>query len=144
MDYGFIIGVSSSKHILIRTGTGEDLSRAGITSIDLGTPVPTEKHFSLQLSRVSGVAVIDDVAISDSSDRLAWIVVTGPCKSSLCISGLHGEDMHELGRINWLSEPSATSSNLKINYWPQAIRWLPDGKRISFVLKNELYVLDVD
>ncbi len=146
VDDGLIVGVTSSNHILIRYGVKENaLNEAAMVSLDLGSSIATKRQFSAQLLRASHIS---DVAISDAGDRLAWILELGnrrrfPKDYSFCISGVKGEEMREFGRIRGKSEPSGISRNGKVYYWPQSIRWTPDGKRVSFVFKEELYVINV-
>ena len=72
------------------------------------------------------------------------IVPTGaPREEVLQVSRLDGSDMHLLAR---LSENGYTQKNgYKIRYSPlNSIRWLPDGKHISFLYHQDLYIAPID
>lgn len=146
VDDSLIIGASSRNHILIRYDVKEGaFTQVAMAALDFEKPMTTENKFSVQLAPGSKIV---DVAISDSGEHLAWLLEISkdrcfPREYSLCISGLKGEKMRELGRVSGQLEPSAASSSGKAYYWPQSIRWLPDGQRVSFVFRKKLYVLDV-
>ena len=117
--------------------------RATITSLDLEPPTPAAREVSVRLPRGADVG---DAALSESGDRLAWIMGIGipgggPREFSVCIGGPEGEDMRELGRMRGQSGPSATSTSGQVCHWPQSLRWTPDGGHVSLVFREELYGL---
>jgi hypothetical protein len=65
-----------------------------------------------------------------------------PWEYSLCVSDIEGKGMREIGYMLGKSESSAANDRGRVYFYPESIRWLPDGQRISFVFKGELYVLD--
>lgn len=99
-----------------------------------------------------------DVALSPRADRLAWVLVVRPAYShllallqragwlgnladvdpviELCTSRLDGTDMKLIGRM-----PMNRKWNQDI---PTDLRWLPGGKRVSFVCRKTFWTIAVE
>jgi hypothetical protein len=102
-------------------------------------------------------AEIDEVALSPDGTRFAALLLrNGPrtlipprgpqpkpggpkAEFSLWCCRIDGGEMHEIGNV--LAD-AASPRYRGPDREPSAIRWLPDGKRVSFVYKNSLYVAD--
>jgi hypothetical protein len=99
----------------------------------------------------------EEVALSPRGDRLAWIihVMEEPPRMQkwlsrwlpslkaapreiieLRISQLDGSDMKIIGYID---APNQTQDDWK--KWPDKLRWLPDGQRLSFLYDNALWTI---
>jgi hypothetical protein len=100
----------------------------------------------------------DQILLSPNSDRIAFVSITGgdqvypkwlvsriqslrknrrPFKAALWICGVDGKDLHEVGCTVANVHPYRNDNlgNLK---------WLPDGKSLSFVLDGKLWVTPAD
>lgn len=88
-----------------------------------------------------------EMAIAPQGDRIAWVVVeTDNSLSShkgnakLCISGLNGKITNEIGSL-----PLAPSEEEWPGFYrPTELKWLPDGKNLSFIYEDKLYRVQVE
>lgn len=105
-----------------------------------------------------GMAV-QDLRLSPRGDRLAWKLsqpatprlpdllsrwfpsIKPPAKTllSLWVSRADGREMHKIGSIERREE-----TNELFMLEPDDIRWTPDGKRLSFIYRNALYVVPAE
>ena len=91
MEDGLVIGLTSSNDILFRCDHSKKaLTQASMATLDLDSSIAAKELYPVQLSLVSQIS---DVAVSDSGDRLAWILEADdrrcpPRVYSFCISGL--------------------------------------------------------
>lgn len=111
-----------------------------------------------EFSEDRDLSVSEDVVLSPHGDRLAWLIHVVEKPSSiitflakwfssmhpvsryvlkLYTSRLDGSDVQEIGYMEIKGKPSAT--NL-----PRLLRWLPDGKRLSFVYQGALWTVPAD
>jgi hypothetical protein len=76
-------------------------------------------------------------------DQLAWILQIGnksfPGEYVLGYSNIQGGKIEGFGRVHGQFEESETRIGKRTYYWPQSMRWTPDGHEISFVFKDDLY-----
>jgi len=82
---------------------------------------------------------------SPDGRRIAWIVITPADdheaqRVALCSSSSDGSALQEIGHI---LSPAAEASEPPFERYPNEMKWLPDGKHLSFIYKNTLYVLSV-
>src|SRR5262249_25318985 len=119
-------------------------------AVDLTANPPTVKNLPFA---VPPNADIEEIALSPQGDRLAWKTNTwNDWRSALSaftsgqpqgrniiyaiwVSRLDGSGMRELG-----SERLTTAGGSPIEH----LRWLPDGKSVSFVYNNALYTIPAD
>jgi hypothetical protein len=89
----------------------------------------------------------EELRVSPSGDRIAWICVRNPVHTDaehvrhsarIVTTALNGTQMREVGTIETIDEADAEHPS-QFFARPHELHWLPDGKHISFVLKNELY-----
>jgi hypothetical protein len=98
----------------------------------------TARRFSVRLPYPDRVW---RVRISPDGARLAWLTEARDPRSlyqemelfRLWTSDLEGGNVQEVGALR--VEVSGGK-----RFWPQDVRWLPDGKRITFVFKDSLWV----
>src|SRR5262249_55625630 len=113
------------------------------------------------------------LTISPQGDRVAWAFETDSVPSwsswlhkifpsyrvtshhvcELWVSRLDGNDMHEVGHLELNPQTSIPQSSMAVarqlltyalQDHPDQIRWLPDGKRLSFLYKDALYTVPAD
>ena len=63
-------------------------------------------------------------------------------KMSIWVSRIDGSEMHEIGIV--LLKPDRTNGGVVLADAPEYIFWQPDGKRLSFYLKDTLYTVPAD
>jgi len=81
----------------------------------------------------------NDVLLSPQGDRLAWVLdrgATGSRLYQLFASKADGTDQRLVGAAPGVSVSNRFS-------WPRSIRWLPNGKRVSFVFRDALWSVPV-
>jgi hypothetical protein len=111
---------------------------------------------------------LEEVIADDSGQRLAWIFlcirqpaysewfrrlrpgysVPTQCRAELWVSRKDGTELHLVGYVV-VDELSMSRKGVTLrltveNEPPVNLRWLPDGKRISFVYKGGIYTVPVD
>ncbi|HLV79905.1 MAG TPA: hypothetical protein VKT32_06460 [Chthonomonadaceae bacterium] len=102
------------------------LTSATVTARDLTITIPTSMD-------------IASVLLSPQGDRLAWILQRGGLDSpvyTLYVSDGEGKGMRAIGSAPYVQVGKRYS-------WPGDLRWLPDGKRVSFVYRNALYTVPI-
>ena len=84
-----------------------------------------------------------EMQISPDGRRIAWIVIT-PTDSqksqrvAVNISSLDGGAMQEVGH---LLSPATEEAEPPFERYPNEMKWLPDGRHVSFIYHDILYVL---
>ncbi|MCW3097662.1 MAG: hypothetical protein JWL77_3280 [Chthonomonadaceae bacterium] len=89
----------------------------------------------------------EEMKISPDGQRIAWIVITPPDSEkpqrvALSVSRLDGSAMQEIGHLT-LPASAADWFGPTFERYPSEMKWLPDGKHLSFLYKKTLYVLPV-
>jgi hypothetical protein len=105
----------------------------------------------------------EDMAISPQGDQIAWLL-TAPQTSlwdrlvarlwprhqvvaqhitRLMVSDLHGKNWTEIGRIILPPEGSDEAESW-MDRAPNELKWLPDGKHVSYIYRHELKSVPVD
>ncbi len=91
-------------------------------------------------------ALVTHVAMSPAGDRLAWLYMTRPGRDSqaprwgVWVSDLLGRHFRALGETSVVIREVAGVETVEEG-WPGTLRWLPDGRRLSFRLGGGLYVV---
>jgi hypothetical protein len=97
------------------------------------------------------------LAISRKANRLAWLIASerDPPRFARLIHNLvpsFKADRREVVEL-WISRLDGSNARrigyqpinvLKDDEYPSGLRWMPDGKRVSFVLRNVLQTVPVD
>jgi hypothetical protein len=103
-----------------------------------------------------------DFHLSPQADKVAWLVngqVASPLHvwlhrflpgiksvqqqtTILWVSSIDGKQRHEVGRIVETGNVPSEESNDKT--FLEELKWLPDGKHLSFEYKHILYVIAAD
>lgn len=161
---GHLIGFEDSAFIL-KYGKSTRLPSlnyptAKMTRVDLRHPENKAERWTVAAPKNmndNGVAIC---LVAPSCDRILWIVdgdTTAPFLQKLksyipgssasagigcrwLVSGLHGEEMHEVA--SYRSQRGPAMSGSADTY--SRPRWMPDGRHISFVYRDTLYVRPVD
>jgi hypothetical protein len=144
-----ILGVTPNGEAIISRQRGAVVD--GFLAIDVAARPPRVRNLNVKLPPSDDV---EDIVLSPQGDRLAWMTcnwsdfqsVVSEMLSSLSgnglrgrtasyaiwVSRLDGSEMRQLG-----SERCRHYGDLR----PECVRWLPDGKSVSFVVNNGLYVV---
>ena len=141
---GLVIGVTDRGCILIYHSRREEVStEASLSEVSLVPGQPTRRR----LIRLPEPGHIWGASLSKAGDRLAWIVSVGeqvfPREYVFWVSGLDGKKFEEVGRMKGQCELPATNSSQTAYYWPQSLRWLPDGDEVSYIFKEDIYRLRI-
>src|SRR5579884_2324832 len=86
-----------------------------------------------------------DMALSRQGDRLAWRLMPDDLERATCeiwTSDLRGEARRKIGQVKNLTR--LTGDRSIRSPFPVKLRWLPDGKRLSFLYDNALWTVPVD
>ena len=86
-----------------------------------------------------------EMQLSPDGRRIAWIVITPagdqkPQRVAITVSSLDGSAMQEIGH---LLLPAAAGEEPPYERYPNEMKWLPDGKHLSFIYHDTLYILPV-
>lgn len=151
--------MTAQGHLVMDTGHGGDFSTSIIKTTDLNVTA-SNASFKTYTARLPG-SFANGVAYSPGGDRVAWFldkprVSLGfarmwnrlfhphnpipPSDLSLSVSGLQGEGLREIGSVEYQASTSADSWQL----YPHFIKWLPDGKTISFIYDGSLWTVPAD
>src|SRR5262249_34844636 len=129
-------------------GEADQTGGFGFTEFALEGTSATARHFDVRVPR--GVEV-REVAVSPGGDRLAWLLGGRPSSStrppvdySLWISGLDGSGLRELGRTRLKSEKSSSKRGERVDDRPWGLRWVPDGRQVSFLYGDGLFAAPAD
>ncbi len=158
------LGVTAADHLLlsnwtVRASPDDTISPIFVYDIDLRSRPVNIRQIRLPLPR----AEIEEIALSPDGGTIAWKFffrepysrpnllqrllaylhhqnMTTPSpysatgKVALWISRADGSDLHEIGHINQASELIDLAM----------ITWLPDGKSLSFIYQDALYIVPAD
>ena len=83
--------------------------------------------------------------ISPDGRQIAWLIVTPqdchtPQTVALSVSRIEGSAMREIGHLTLPAAPSDWEGPTFERY-PHEMKWLPDGKRVSFIFQDALYTV---
>jgi len=82
-------------------------------------------------------------AISPQGNRIAWVVIPSaenpPTQAALYISRMDGSDLQEVGQLALPSFEEGTGPSF--TRFPHELKWLPDGKHLSFIYQDVLYTV---
>ncbi|HLK60380.1 MAG TPA: hypothetical protein VKU00_27715 [Chthonomonadaceae bacterium] len=90
----------------------------------------------------------EEMQISPNGRRLAWILFQPTAsqdfhKATLCTSSMDGSHMREIGHLR--VPPLGSMGEISdFDQYPHRLKWLPDGKQLSFLYKDTLYTLPID
>jgi hypothetical protein len=121
-------------------------------------PERPERHYN----RVIPTKSDEDVGyVALFGDRLAWVVfrcakssrfatwlhrwlpmvdTDGALEIELRVSDLEGKHMRSLGSFT----PPITIPSGELDFFPQTVQWMPDGKHLSYLYQGGLYKIAVD
>jgi len=145
-ENGLVEGVDSDGSVLVvDLDFRHDNIPPKIEQFDLSGASATRKVFAVQPP--VGYQSESDVALSPAGDKLAWIfnnkydIVNADANGTyiLCISDTDGSHMQVIGSMQGYLAPKTV--NHQLYYWPETLRWTPDGKHISFIFRNALYTV---
>ncbi len=105
--------------------------------------------------RMPGRAYVEELTLSPQGDRIAWVLVrepknkelfSGEGRGELWISRVDGSQMHCIGLLGkesqmWKHIDQMIHPFIPTDYYdfPMQVRWLPDGKRLSFLYSQYWY-----
>ena len=131
----------------------QSLLQVEFLELDLGRRGSVMCKYSVHLPENDA---IEDIVYSPKGDRVAWLIArssVAPIDAWLqrlipsykvpqlhtvgvWISQINGNDMHELGHVTTNSSPYEGNPTRIV---PQDVRWLPDGKHLSFSYNGNLW-----
>jgi hypothetical protein len=137
---------------------GKDREGKPRTDLEKGV---TAFNYGVDMPDVEGMATaIQAVAMSAVGNRLAWLTGSAgkdktragslPDIITLWTSDEYGRNMKAVGKIDVKRQGFATHEEARAHpfyvydFMPQFLKWLPDGKRVSFLLRGILYTVPVD
>jgi hypothetical protein len=134
------LAVAEDKHVLAHFWNGKPgmLHPARIIASSF-TPNPMQRgKYSLPAPREDYAR--GDLAFAPQTERIAWILHFRrrfPFRSSvgLWVTRLGKLQPDEIGYLEW--SPGSKSG-------PHRVQWMPDGKRLSFVYRNALWIIPTD
>jgi hypothetical protein len=146
---GKVLGITDRGELLIQNGWfGPEQLRSEVvlSYCGLNPDVAVTRERTIRLPHP---AEIHDVVLSPRGDRLAWALGNTACLGAddavvgLWISDLKGGDMHQVESAA-VAEVRTGSDGHDVQYsWIDDLRWLPDGKRVSFLYQTGLYAISV-
>jgi hypothetical protein len=93
--------------------------------------------------------VVWNAEVSADGKKIAWLTEEPNehnhfgGRYDLWVSDLAGIVITEIGSVEGSSESSSSSATGIRYYWPQDIKWNPDGARISFHYRDALWTVPV-
>jgi hypothetical protein len=169
-----ILAALSQDRLLIRTPDPSTVVKAfslpGARSVkEIQTTYRDKQQLSLWNLRSGSLlrqwtihlpGLASDVHVSPQGDRMAWLLQNNRAlpwdtllhrlfpawrmvkhfSMSLWVSRLDGSQMHEVGSIV-LRSPAVRAGQIS---WPWNIRWLPGGKRLSFLYNDALWTVPAE
>ncbi len=130
----------------------------GLPTQSAPTPLMTRKQklpegatlLESKISRQQGI--VYHLAVARMPSLFAWLNRLSPTfalKSTLTeelwVSRADASEMHEIGYVPVKLEAQGNAVGIGVpEYFLGDIRWLPDGKQISFVYGNSLYVMSAE
>lgn len=154
LEDGFALGFTPEEKLLVRHGGASEATadtaeaeEIALTEVGLAAERGQLDRFTFRLPEPARMV---ECALSPAGDRLAWVLRRQPDSTgqspyySLWTCGPRGETMVQAGSMGIKHEAAARNTVNGIPVGPQSLRWLPDGKRVSFRLRDRLYVLPVD
>ncbi len=137
-----------SGTVLTWRGRPADVSEAAyFHEIDVSGGASAGTAYSVSLPRRGLLA---SVQLSPGKDRLAFMLyewdVNGPTgEGTFWVSGVRGEDMRHVGETSHLRKGSedGRARGPYQNRGPAEMRWTRDGRGLSFIYKDALWVVPV-
>lgn len=151
-----ILGVTTENAVVSTSFGADPVSKMYLLSFQVDHPSrPAEiKSVILPFS-----TFILEAALSSKTDRLAWCLyheVLPPVpvellnrllhrksqpesRAEIWVSNLDGGAMRKVGQVVLRDDSHGRTAN-----YPRSLRWLPDGKQLSFIMKDELRVIGTD
>jgi len=132
---GLPVGVRQDGIVVMHTSarnTGRPIQQLTLSLVGLKAATATVQILNVSIPVSSSVS---DVTLSPKGDRLAWIV-----NKDRIPTGLHTLYVADADGGHARAVGSAAGVRLGNRFsWPRGLRWLPDGKHVSFVYKNAIY-----
>ncbi len=132
---GLPVGIRQDGTIVMHTSSRQSdrlVQQLVMSLVSLDADTVTARKLRLPIPASSGVS---DVKLSPKGDRLAWILEQGRGLTrlyTLYAADADGAHSRPLGSAEMVKTGKGYS-------WPRDLRWLPDGKQVSFVYKNAIY-----
>jgi hypothetical protein len=136
---GLPVGIRQDEVVVMDNSprrTDAPIRQIDLSLVSLGADKVTAQQLSVPIPVSAAVA---DVRLSPQGERLAWILEQEHDKTrlyTLYTADADGAHARPIGSAPGMQIGKAYS-------WPRELRWLPDGKQISFVYQNAVYTLPV-
>jgi hypothetical protein len=139
LDDGLLAGVTQDDRVMMHhpdDPRASEVTQAEFSRIGLDAETVSAQKLTFSLPTSADAA---DFILSPHGNRLAWILKRErePSRQyTLYIANADGTGIHPIGSTEGVQVGKGYS-------WPRDIRWLPDGKRLSFVFKKAVWVIPV-
>jgi hypothetical protein len=136
---GLPVGVTYDGLVAMHVGTkhgNAPTAQLDLALVRIDSDSATARPVSIPIPVSYNVA---DVILSPKGDRLAWVARQGPVAESLhtlYTADADGSHFRSIGSAVGIRTPREFS-------WPRELRWLPDGKHVSFAYNGALYVVPI-
>ena len=146
--FGNVVGVTSAGRLLT-VDTFQNGNLVNFNEIGLYAPSSLASHFSIELPRG---ATFGEVRLAPDGKRLAWLLfqnnapprfleklysvagLNSSYSGEFWISKMNRKDMHAIGHIKLTAKDEGIHS----------LKWTPDGGRLSFLCKGDLWTVSAD
>jgi hypothetical protein len=137
-EIGTTLGVSSDGK-LVATSTHIEAPTAfvDVQTYSLNKTQAVVDTYKIPLPWTTAVY---EYTLPTSGDKVAWVLLNGVAYH-ICVSDLHGARWQDVYSISQNPVNSASSRNYIV--WPNAVRWVPGGKALSFVYRGQLYLVKI-
>lgn len=140
---GYARVFTADGRLLIATASETSRGIVEIIATRLGKSLSLLHRYRVPLPENTSA---DTIAFSPQADQIAWLLrpkdlpnVNGyPAWCSLWISGLDGTGMRKIGSQDTHQDTQGRLSS------PYSLKWMPDGKRLSFLCNGALYTVPTD
>jgi hypothetical protein len=89
-----------------------------------------------------------DAIVSPRGDRIGWITQRENGDKpdeyvyDVWTSNLRGSGINRIGTMNGVTEQAGVENTMPHFYWPQELKWTPNGKMVSFRFHGALWTAD--
>lgn len=135
---GLALGFTHRGTVLVWSGSDKrGATQVKMQEVELKGPVARVRPYGIRLPVACKVY---EVVLDRQGQRLAWVLVEPNKEAGVWVSNLAGKGMRQIGalEIEYDKDLGPTSEI------PHTVRWLPDGKQLSFLYKNALWTVPAD